>query len=182
MYVRWKTARRRPKWAVPGVVITMPGKATILGDEGVVTQTAQVVESYRNADGKPRQRVLLHLGSIPGYALDDPTAQAIFWEAVTHQLQVATLWFTKPQLEAVIHQLAVMVPPPTPKMQVRYRRWLQRQQQRSRAGGEGDEGDERERTGSARPEDGKREVRCAYFHWTPSGLRVSSRPRQTEYA
>jgi hypothetical protein len=163
VYVRWKTARRRPKWAAPGVPITMPGKTTILGDEGVVTHSVQLVESYRNADGRPRQRVLLHLGTIAEYAVDDPTAQAMFWDAATHQLQVSLSWLTKQQLEAVIHQLAILVPPPTPKMQARYRRWLQRQSERSE-------------------QDGQRDERCAYFHWTPSGLRISSRPRQTSSA
>lgn len=113
MFVRWKKTRKRPAWAEPGVVIRYQSGAAPfqIGAEGFLLHSAQVVEAQR-VDGKPRQRVVLHLGSMAEHALSSPLARATFWAQVYDKL--ADLWVPPTQRQAILGQIAARVPRPTP--------------------------------------------------------------------
>src|SRR5262249_4668317 len=85
VYLRWKTWHRHPKWAQPGVVIEWEGKRFPLDERGIVTYSAQVVETHREG-GKVRQRVVAHLGSIPEYLIGEPLARVYFWDPLYRRL------------------------------------------------------------------------------------------------
>jgi hypothetical protein len=112
MFVRWMKTRKRPAWAQPGVVIRYQSGAAPfqIGAEGFLLYSAQVVEAQR-VDGKPRQRVVLHLGSMAEYALSSPLACATFWAQVYDK--IADLWVPPTQRQAILGQIAAQVPRPT---------------------------------------------------------------------
>src|SRR4051812_29634479 len=58
MFVRWKT---RPNRSQPA------------------SREAVLVTSYRNAEGKPRQKQIDYLGRIGGYRSDTEDERALFW-------------------------------------------------------------------------------------------------------
>jgi hypothetical protein len=120
VYVRWKKQCRRPAWAPPGTMIDALGKTTILGAQGVVTYRAQLVESSRDAGGKPRQHIVAHLATIPEYALEDGPARAAFWDACLRKLHPIPL--SKEQRERLIHSITAQVPFPTRRAQAEYLR------------------------------------------------------------
>lgn len=114
MYIRWKTQRKHPAWAKPGVRITTYVKnepATFtMGNNGFLLLVAQLVECQR-VNGKPRQHVVAHLVGIAEYELDDALMRSAFWTQVLARL--AGVYLTPQQRETVLAQIARRVPRPS---------------------------------------------------------------------
>lgn len=114
MYLRWKTIRRRPRWCgnqgQDTVLTTRDGREYPVGKDGVTVYAAQIVESCR-VDGKPRQRIVAHLGSIPEHLVDDTITRVFFWELLYRRLARAQL--PKEQRQTVIDKLSERVKPPS---------------------------------------------------------------------
>ena len=84
MYVRWK---KRLLPAVPYVNhYTKEEPPQPRSEQERLVLDAVLVES-RRVDGKPRQRVIAHLASIPSASLWDPTRRCYFWEQVRDRLR-----------------------------------------------------------------------------------------------
>ncbi len=131
MYVRWKTQRKQPAWARPGVrIVTYVKNKPVtftMGADGFVLHVAQLVECRRE-HGHPRQHVVAHLGGIAEWALDNALVRSAFWAQVLTRLAGVSL--THEQREAVLAQIAARVPLPLAREQnghatVRRRRALQ---------------------------------------------------------
>ena len=87
--------------------------------------SAQIVESHR-AGGKPRQKVALQLGSIYAHELRMPFARAAFWDLLPEKLSLG-VWLPPARRQAILSQMAELVPRPTPTEWGRYRRLRRRQ-------------------------------------------------------
>jgi hypothetical protein len=93
MFVRWK---RRP----------MSRRGTPTGEKAL---SAVLVESVR-VDGRPRQRIISHLGTIQEHGLPHFWHQVDFWKAATLKLDGAGL--TPDERSAIEAALAKVVPVP----------------------------------------------------------------------
>lgn len=71
MFIRIKKRKLADKWFNPG---------------NKVAYDAVLIESYRNDDGKPRQRYLLHLGTIHEYHSKLPHCLRSFYKEVESRL------------------------------------------------------------------------------------------------
>jgi hypothetical protein len=120
VFVRLKTRYRRAKWAGSGTVIQRGGKTTIVGDQGLVTYAAQLVESWRDNAGKPRQSIVRHLATIQEAALQDEQARAAFWAGFLRNLYAVGLLME--ECETLIGSVTARVPFPSPRAHEKYLR------------------------------------------------------------